>query len=107
MVDGVTVAMSVVGADRGWQRAWRARPTVVMVPVSGGFAYPGCVPAPFRRQPPNRADVDETDDAMVAFVDLRVGLVMGSRAQLVGGESKQTRDALLSHHPKRRAYLAS
>ena len=44
MVDGVTVAMSVVGADRGWQRACRVRLAAVMVPVSDGFADPGCVP---------------------------------------------------------------
>jgi len=44
LVDGVTVAMSVPGWCRGWQRACRARCRVVMVPVSGGVRDSGCVP---------------------------------------------------------------
>ena len=44
LVDGVTLAMSVPGSCRGWQRACRARCRVIMVPVHGGVRDSGCVP---------------------------------------------------------------
>jgi hypothetical protein len=41
-VDDVTVAMSVPGADHGWQRAYQAWLVLVTVPISGGITDPGC-----------------------------------------------------------------